>query len=83
MAAGALIEIDQLSKSFDRGQTFAVHDARVSVNHGAFAALVGGSGSGKTTLLKCINRLIEPDRGEVRIEGEPIGRADPPSVGIS
>jgi osmoprotectant transport system ATP-binding protein len=76
----ALIEIDRLSKSFDGGQNFAVRDAHVSVNPGAFAALVGGSGSGKTTLLKCINRLVEPDDGEVRIEGEPVGRADPPAL---
>jgi len=76
----ALIEIDGLSKSFDGGQSFAVRDARVRVRPGALVALVGGSGSGKTTLLKSINRLIEPDSGEVRIEGEPVGRAEAPSL---
>jgi osmoprotectant transport system ATP-binding protein len=78
--AGALIEIDGLSKSFDGGRSFAVHDASVAVKPGRFVALVGASGSGKTTLLKCVNRLIEPDSGEVRIEGEPVGRADPPAL---
>src|SRR5262245_1751012 len=77
---GALIEIDRLSKSFDGGASFAVRDAHVSVKPGTFAALVGGSGSSNTTLLKCINRLVDPDRGEVRIEGEPVGRADPPAL---
>jgi len=78
--SGALIEIDGVSKSFDGGRTFAVRDAHVSVRAGAFVTLVGGSGSGKTTLLKSINRLIEPDSGQVRIEGEPVGRSDPPML---
>jgi osmoprotectant transport system ATP-binding protein len=39
-------------------------------------ALVGPSGSGKTTLLKTINRLVEPDEGEVLIEGSDV-RAQP------
>ena len=33
-------------------------------------AIVGESGSGKTTLLKIVNRLLEPDTGEVLIAGE-------------
>ncbi len=78
--AGALIEIETLSKSFDGGQGFALRNASVTVRPGAFVALVGASGSGKTTLLKSINRLIEPDSGEVRIEGEPVGQADPPAL---
>jgi len=69
MSAAALIEIDNVSKSFDGGRSFAVREASVAVRAGAFVAMVGASGSGKTTTLKTINRLIEPDRGEVRIEG--------------
>ena len=38
---------------------------------GEFVAIVGGSGSGKTTTLKTINRLIEPDSGDVHVDGEP------------
>ena len=77
---GALIEIETLSKSFDGGQSFALRGASVTVKPGAFVALVGASGSGKTTLLKSINRLIEPDSGEVRIEGEPVDRAEAPAL---
>ncbi len=32
--------------------------------------LLGGSGSGKTTTLKMLNRLIEPDSGEVQLDGK-------------
>ncbi|NBW06632.1 MAG: ATP-binding cassette domain-containing protein [Caulobacteraceae bacterium] len=58
-----------LGKSFDSGRTWAVRDLSLEVAKGEFLALIGGSGSGKTTLLKMINRLIEPDAGEVRIDG--------------
>jgi osmoprotectant transport system ATP-binding protein len=76
----AQIEIDKLSKSFDGGRGFAVREISLNVERGAFLALIGASGSGKTTTLKCINRLIEPDSGEVRIAGEPVGRGDPTAL---
>ena len=37
---------------------------------GAVLALVGQSGSGKSTLARCLARLEEPTRGEIRMEGE-------------
>src|SRR5262252_5882954 len=74
------IELDKLCKSFDDGRTFAVHDVTLHVELGLFVALVGASGSGKTTTLKFINRLIEPDSGTVRIEGEPVGTSDPATL---
>jgi osmoprotectant transport system ATP-binding protein len=67
--ASPLIEIDRAGKSFDGGKSFAVRDVTIAVEAGALIAVVGASGSGKTTTLKFINRLIEPDAGEVRIEG--------------
>lgn len=66
-----MITLDQISKSFDGGRSFAVRGISLSVAAGAFVAIVGGSGSGKTTLLKTINRLVEPDGGTIRIEGRP------------
>jgi osmoprotectant transport system ATP-binding protein len=80
MAPAPFIEIDKVCKSFDGGRTFAVQAATLRVEAGTFVAVVGASGSGKTTMLKFINRLIEPDSGEVRIEGEPVGAVDPPTL---
>ena len=74
--APPLIEIDRLWKSFDHGRTFAVQDVSLTVEAGSFLAMVGASGSGKTTTLKAINRLIEPERGEIRIEGAGIASQD-------
>jgi osmoprotectant transport system ATP-binding protein len=43
-------------------------------------ALVGTSGSGKTTVMKTINRLIDPDHGDVRVDGVTIGTIDAPTL---
>jgi len=40
-------------------------------------ALVGRSGAGKSTVLRLVNRLLEPDGGEVRVEGRPTTEWDP------
>jgi len=71
-----LIELEKVCKSFDGGRTLAVSDATLRVEPGELVALVGASGSGKTTTLKFINRLVEPDSGTVRIEGELVDAGD-------
>jgi osmoprotectant transport system ATP-binding protein len=76
----AFIEIDHISKSFDGGRTFAVKEASLQVEAGAFLAIIGASGSGKTTTLKSINRLIEPDSGQVRIAGNPVAAERPAAL---
>ena len=49
-----------------------IRDVTLLVHGGAFVALVGASGSGKSTLLKSINRLVVPDSGTVRLNGEDV-----------
>src|SRR6266446_6015226 len=75
-----LIAIGRPAKSQDGGRTFAIRDVTLHIETGTFLALVGASGAGKTTLLTCINRLIEPDTGDVRIEGKPISAMDAPTL---
>jgi osmoprotectant transport system ATP-binding protein len=73
-----VIELVDVSKRYDRvGTAWAVRDATLTVGAGELVALLGESGSGKTTLLKMINRLIDPDRGEVRIAGRDVRAEDP------
>ncbi|HEY4275661.1 MAG TPA: ATP-binding cassette domain-containing protein [Rhizomicrobium sp.] len=72
-----LIEILNLSKAYPGSGTQAVHGLNLSVPQGEFLVLIGPSGSGKTTTLNMVNRLVEPDGGEIRIEGRNVLDMDP------
>jgi putrescine transport system ATP-binding protein len=63
----ALLEIAGASKHF--GATAAVDDVSLTVERGAFYALLGPSGCGKTTLLRMIAGLETPDSGRIVIDG--------------
>jgi len=62
-----MIEVRGLSR--DYGTTIALRDVDLQVPRGEFCVVLGPSGAGKSTLLRCINRLIEPGAGEIRIDG--------------
>jgi osmoprotectant transport system ATP-binding protein len=73
-----VIELLDVSKRYDRaGTAWAVQRVNLAIGDGELVALVGESGSGKTTLLKMINRLIDADRGEIRIAGRNVRDEDP------
>jgi osmoprotectant transport system ATP-binding protein len=69
--------VDVRSVSFAHAGAPALRDVSVTVDAGEVLALVGASGSGKTTLLKLVNRLLEPDSGEVLVEGRNTRTWDP------
>jgi len=58
------------------GCTVAVNNATFSVEQGEFFVIMGLSGSGKSTLIRLINRLIEPTKGNIFIEGKDISNLD-------
>ena len=59
------IEIKGLRKSF--GSLEVLKDINLHVDPGSVVALLGPSGSGKSTLLRCINLLVVPDGGSIRV----------------
>ena len=54
------------------GHVIAVKDVSFEVHENEIFVVMGLSGSGKSTLVRCINRLIEPTKGTVLIEGADI-----------
>ncbi|MFF0722906.1 amino acid ABC transporter ATP-binding protein [Verrucosispora sp. NA02020] len=52
----------------------------LDVARGATACVIGPSGSGKSTLLRTVNRLLEPDKGDVLLDGRSVLRDDPDAL---
>ena len=77
--APSAIALRSVRKVFDPGAGPAVDGVDLDIAEGQFVALVGRSGSGKTTTLKLINRLVEPDAGEVAVFGR-LAREEPAPV---
>ena len=71
---GPTVEIAGVTKRYAGGGGIA--DLSMTVAGGAFVGLVGASGSGKSTLLKTLNRLVDPDRGHVAIDGRDVATID-------
>jgi phosphonate transport system ATP-binding protein len=61
-----VLEIEALSKDY-RGVP-ALNSVSLTVKKGEFVAIIGRSGAGKSTLLRCINRLVEPSTGRIRVD---------------
>ena len=64
-----MIEVENLWKSF--GPLTVLNSVSLKVAMREVVCIIGPSGSGKSTLLRCINYLEQPDRGTIRINGEP------------
>jgi phospholipid/cholesterol/gamma-HCH transport system ATP-binding protein len=68
-----MIEYIDVWKAFD---TPVLAGVDLKVESGETLSIVGPSGTGKSVLLKTTLRLITPDRGDVRIDGESVNAAD-------
>ena len=65
-----MIEVRELKKSF--GNHLILEDVSFQIEKGESVVIIGRSGGGKSVLLKHIIGLLQPDSGEVRIDGENI-----------
>ncbi len=72
-----MIQLDNISKSWDGEKTYTVRDVSLEVPSGQVLALLGGSGSGKSTTVKMINRLIEPTSGQILVNGKNVLQQNP------
>lgn len=72
-----MIQLNHVSKTFDEGRTYAVHDLSFHVDEGETLVLLGSSGCGKTTTLKMINRLTDATEGSIEVAGKEVREQDP------
>src|SRR5919107_2883169 len=72
----ASITLENVGKVYPDG-TVAVGDISLEVPAGELVVLIGPSGSGKSTVLRMLNRLIEPSKGTILIDGKDVTAQDP------
>ena len=77
MTLPPLLQLQDVSKSF--GAIKALQDAQFDLRAGEVHALAGENGAGKSTLMNIIDGILQPDSGEIRIDGRVV-RIDSPAT---
>lgn len=68
------LEVKNLKIRYNRSGPEVLKGISFNVEPEDFFAIIGPSGAGKSTLIRCINRLVEPNSGEVFLNGKNITR---------
>lgn len=71
-----MIEFQNVSKIY-KGGKIAVDNVNLSFEKGEFICFIGTSGSGKTTTMRMINRMTDPTKGKILIDGQSIQDINP------
>ena len=65
LSGNDVLTVRGLKKAF--GPQLLFENVDMDIKRGERVALIGSNGTGKTTILKILNRLVEPDAGEIRL----------------
>ncbi|MBQ4105236.1 MAG: ABC transporter ATP-binding protein [Clostridia bacterium] len=68
----SILECRNLTKAYKRGNN-VLDSLNISVPQGRIVGLLGPNGCGKSTLIKIVAGLLQPNSGEVLIDGKPVG----------
>ena len=71
-AAEGVLSLSGLEKRYPTGD-LALKGINLEIGAGQVVALIGPSGAGKSTVIRCINRLVEPTAGTIRLGGDDLG----------
>ena len=66
----ANIEFKDVSFTYPNTNKHAIKDVNISIKGGEIVALVGQSGAGKSTILNLLPRFYDPEKGQVKIDGQ-------------
>ena len=66
-----MIEIKNVSKSYVKGKK-SVDDLNLKIKDGEIFGFLGPNGAGKTTTIRMITGILEPDEGDIFIDGKSI-----------
>ena len=69
----ATVSLRDLTKKFTGAA--AVDDLHLEIGDGEFVSLLGPSGCGKTTTLRLLAGFLQPDAGEIRVDGKTMSSA--------
>ena len=72
MSATPMISLNGVTKAF--GSNRVLRGVDLDLARGTSLVIIGGSGTGKSVMLKCILGIVQPDAGEIRVDGEPVTR---------
>ena len=61
-----MLTLSQVNKRYPTGDR-ALTNIELALPRGQVMALIGPSGAGKSTLIRCVNRLVEPSSGSIRL----------------
>lgn len=67
-----MIELRHIGFSY--GKTRILSDVSLEARAGECVAILGNNGAGKSTLITCINRIRQPEKGEILVDGRPVRR---------
>lgn len=73
----AAVEFRDVVKRFSGAGYPALDHVNIKIEEGELVTILGTSGCGKTTLIKLINRIYEPDEGQILLSGIDINELDP------
>ena len=62
-----MLQLSELKKRYNTGD-YALKGVTLDIPKGQVLALIGPSGAGKSTLIRCVNRLVEPTSGSVKLK---------------
>ena len=77
-----MLKISNLSNSYAKGNKKAVDSLNLEIKNGEIFGFIGPNGAGKTTTIKMITGILNPDRGEIEINGHSL-KDDPIAAKMS